>query len=75
MIVFQREILAKNLLLEEQVRNLQEQLSQLEAEKEENETRLTKDVKRLQTEKDVRNINNLFSDDVMADCETFLFVF
>ena len=75
MIVFQREILAKNLLLEEQVRNLQEQLSQLEAEKEENETRLTKDVKRLQTEKDVRNINNLFSDDVMADGLTFLFVF
>ena len=75
MIVFQREILAKNLLLEEQVRNLQEQLSQLEAEKEENETRLTKDVKRLQTEKDVGNIDNFFSDDVMADCLTFLLAF
>ena len=67
MIVFQREILAKNLLLEEQVRNLQEQLSQLEAEKEESETRLTKEVKRLQTEKDVRNIDNLFSGDVRVD--------
>ena len=65
MIFFQREILMKNLLLEEQVRNLQEQLSQLEAEKEENETRLTKEVKRLQTEKDVRNLNNLSSDDVV----------
>ena len=67
MIVFQREILAKNLLLEEQVHNLQEQLSQLEAEKEESETRLTKEVKRLQTEKDVRNIDNLFSGDVRVD--------
>ena len=67
MIVFQREILAKNLLLEEQVRNLQEQLSQLEAEKEENETRLTKEVKRLRTEKDVRNIDNLLSGDVRVD--------